>query len=374
MCLGMSRAYCSVYHVGELLAAIRPTIFACVPRVLEKVHGAIHQRVEVAPAVRRALFRWAVAVGREVAEREIAGAPVAGALALRHRIADRLVLARVRGAFGGRLRGVISGGAALPTETMALWHMYGVNVVEMYGQTEGAGGIVAGQRGPFPRPGTVGTAPEGWDVRLGGDGEVLVRSADLFEGYWNDPAATAALMAEDGYWHTGDVGEWRDGNLRLVDRARDFIVTAGGKTIAPSAIENLLRASPYIAEAVVIGHGRKYLTALIEIDPDTVSNWARGNDVTYTGFTNLAAHPQVVALIAAAIGKANADLARVEQVKAFRILPKALDPEEENEPVTPTRKVKRALMAQRFKPLVDAMYDDSESRLLAGEVRDALSA
>src|SRR5207237_1285761 len=164
------------------------------------------------------------------------------------------------------------------------------------------------QRGPFPRPGTVGTVPDGWDVKLAEDGEVLVRSRDLFEGYWNDPATTEALKADDGYWHTGDVGEWRDGNLRLVDRARDFIVTGG-----------------------------------------------------------------VVALIGAEIGKANAELARVEQVKTFRILPKALDPEEENEPVTPTRKVKRTLMAERFKPLVDAMYDDSESRLLAGEVRDALS-
>ena len=186
---------------------------------------------------------------------------------------------------------VVSGGAPLPTETMALWHMYGVNVVEMYGQTEGAGGIIAGQRGPFPRPGTVGTVPDGWDVKLGDDGEVLVRSADLFEGYWNDAADHATrCRADDGFWHTGDVGEWRDGNLRLVDRARDFLVTAGGKTIAPATIENLLRASPYIAEAVVIGHGRKYIAALIEIDPDTVSDWARSRNVTYTGFTSLAEH------------------------------------------------------------------------------------
>jgi long-chain acyl-CoA synthetase len=247
-----------------------------------------------------------------------------------------------------------------------------VNVVEMYGQTEGAGGIVAGQRGPFPRPGTVGTVPEGSEVKLADDGEVLVRSSDLFEGYWNDPATTNALKADGGFWHTGDIGEWRDGNLRLVDRARDFLVTAGGKTIAPATIENLLRASPYVAEAVVIGHGRKYITALIEIDPDTVSYWARSRNVAYTGFTNLVEHREVVALIAGEIEKANADLARVEQVKAFRILPKALDPEEENEPVTPTRKVKRAPMIQRFKPLVEAMYDDSEGRLLAGEVRDAL--
>ena len=160
--------------------------------------------------------------------------------------------------------------------------------VEMYGQTEDAGGIIAGQRGPFPRPGNVGTAPDGWDVRLADDGEVLVRSPDLFEGYWRNDEATRSVKHEDGWLRTGDVGEWRDGALRLIDRARDFIVTAGGKTISPSFIENVLRASPYVAEAVVFGHGRKYLTALIEIDFDTVADWARSNDIAYTGFTSLA--------------------------------------------------------------------------------------
>src|SRR5262249_31940201 len=144
--------------------------------------------------------------------------------------------------------------------------------------------------------------------------------------------------------------EWRDGALRLIDRARDFIVTAGGKTISPSFIENILRASPYVAEAVVFGHGRKYLTALIEIEGDTVADWARSNDLPYTGFTSLCESPRVVRLIGAAIDQANRELARAEQIKDFRILPKALDPEAENEPVTPTRKVKRHLMYERFKP------------------------
>jgi long-chain acyl-CoA synthetase len=172
---------------------------------------------------------------------------------------------------------------------------------------------------------------------------------------------------------TGDVGEWRDGCLKLVDRARDFLVTSGGKTISPSHIENILRASPYLAEAVVFGHGRKYLTALIEIDFDTVADWARGNDVPYTGFTSLAQHPRVTGLIAREIDKANGELARVEQIKAFRILPKALDPEEEGEPVTPTRKVKRALMYERFKALVEEMYDDEEERLVAAGAAEALA-
>jgi long-chain acyl-CoA synthetase len=157
--------------------------------------------------------------------------------------------------------------------------------------------------------------------------------------------------------------------LHLVDRARDFIVTAGGKTLSPSYIENLLRASPYVAEAMVIGHARKYVTALIEIDHDAVADWARSRDIAYTGFTSLAEHAEVRKLFEAEIGKANASLARVEQVKTFRILPRALDPEEEGEPVTPTRKVKRT----RFKPLVESMYDEREERLVAREIGQVLT-
>jgi long-chain acyl-CoA synthetase len=347
-----------VPHFGEdpediatTLFETAPTVLFTVPRYLQKFASQILVGIMNSSKAKRVSYELAMRIARAHARRRWSG-EVSAAQEIAYRAFHAAIFRPILNKLGfDRLELVVSGGAPLPAETMALWHMYGVNVVEMYGQTEGAGGIVAGQRGPFPRPGTVGTAPEGWDIKLAADGEVLVRSADLFEGYWNDPAATEALRAEDGYWHTGDVGEWRDGNLRLIDRARDFLVTAGGKTIAPSTIENL-----------------------IEIDPDTVSDWARGNDVSYTGFTSLTENVQVRDLIAAEVAKANGDLARVEQVKTFRILPKALDPEEENEPVTPTRKVKRALMLERFKPLVDAMYDDSESRLLAGEVRDALSA
>ena len=189
--------------------------------------------------------------------------------------------------------------------------------------------------------------------------------ADLFETYWGKPGEAEAIRSEEGWLHTGDVGEWQSGHLKLIDRARDFLVTSGGKTISPSFIENLLRASPYVAEAIVLGHGRKYLTALIEIDFEVVAEWARGNDVAYRGFTSLVQEPRVTALIAGAIEDANARLARVEQIKAFRILPKVLDPEEEGEPVTPTRKVKRAQMVTRFKELVEDMYDDEEDKVLA---------
>jgi long-chain acyl-CoA synthetase len=351
-----------------------PTILFTVPRYLQKFASQVLVGIMSSSSAKRASYALAMRYARAHARRRWTGSTTTAQDAI-YRTFHAAVFRPILNKLGfDALELVVSGGAPLPREIMALWHMYGVNVVEMYGQTEGAGGIVAGQRGPFPAPGNVGTAPEGWDVKLGDDGEVLVRSPDLFEGYWNSPEATDVLRTQDGFWRTGDIGEWHEGSLRLIDRARDFIVTAGGKTLSPSAIENGLRSSPYIAEAIVFGHGRKYLTALIEIDFDTVADWARSHDVPYTGFTSLAQHAAVVRLIRSEIERANVDLARAEQIKDFRILPKELDPEEEGEPVTPTRKVKRNQMYERFKPLVEAMYDDSEERLLANEVKDALTA
>lgn len=370
-----------VPHFGEdpedlanTLFETAPTVLFTVPRYLQKFASQILVGVMNSSKAKRASYEHAVRFARAHAKRRWnGGAGLAHEAA--YRVLHAAVFRPILNKLGfDHLELVLCSGAPLPAETMAVWHMYGINVIEMYGQTEGAGGIVAGQRRAFPRPGDVGTPPDGWEVKLGQDNEVLVRSADLFEGYWRNEQATAELRTADGYWRTGDIGEWRDNKLRLVDRARDFIVTAGGKTISPSAVENTLRASPYIAEAIVFGHARNYLTALIEIDFDTVADWARNRDVSYTGFTSLAQNPHVERMIKSEIDKLNSSLARVEQVKAFRILPKALDPEEEGEPVTPTRKVKRNLMYERFKPLVEAMYDDSESRLLSEEVGDALRA
>ena len=365
-----------VPHFGddtEDLAAtmfeVAPTVLFTVPRYLQKFAAQVLVGIGNSSRVKRAAYELAMRLARRHVRRRWNG--TAGFFgSVLYAIGHALVFRPVLNKLGfDQLELVICGGAPLAPESMALWHICGVNVVEIYGQTETAGGIVSGQRGPFPAPGNVGTPPSAWSVRLAEDGEVLVRSADLFEGYWRNDEATHAVKIADGWLRTGDIGEWdKRGALRLVDRARDFIVTTGGKTLSPSFIENALRASPYIAEVAVFGHGRKYVVALVEIDFDTVSDWARCHDVGYTGFTSLAQNPKVKELIQGEIDKANAQLARVEQVKAFRILPKMLDPEEEGEPVTPTRKVKRSLMYERFKPLVEAMYDDREERLLAEEV------
>ena len=361
-----------VPHFGEdpedfatTLFEVAPTVLFAVPRYLQKFASHILIGMLNSSLIKRAAYEQAMTFARAYTKHRWNGQtdPLQNVL---YGAVRSLVFRPILNKLGfDQLELVVSGGAAMPAETTALWHIYGVNVVEMYGQTEEAGGIVAGQRGPFPRPGSVGTPVDGLEVKLGDDGEVLVRGPDLFDRYWHNEEATREVKGDDGWLHTGDVGEWRDGSLRLVDRARDFIVTAGGKTISPSFIENALRASPYVAEAVVFGHGRKYLTAVVEIDFDTVADWARAHDVAYTGFTSLTAQPQIEGLIKSEIARVNRDLARVEQIKSFRILPKALDPEEEGEPVTPTRKVKRKLMYERFKDLVDGMYDDSEERLIA---------
>lgn len=361
-----------VPHFGEdpddfatTLFEVAPTALFTVPRYLQKFASRVLVGVLNSSRIKRAAYDLAMRFARGHARRRWERGTTA-AQDMTYAAVRALVFKPILNKLGfDQLELVVSGGAALPAATAALWQMYGVNVVEMYGQTEEAGGIVAGQRGPFPRPGNVGTPVEGVEVRLAEDGEVLLRSPDLFEGYWRNEDATADVKGADGWLRTGDIGEWHDGALRLIDRARDFLVTAGGKTISPSFIENALRASPYVAEAVVFGHGRKYLTAIVEIDFDTVADWARANDVSYTGFTSLTAHGRIEKLLASEIDKVNADLARVEQIKAFRILPKALDPEEEGEPVTPTRKVKRNLMYERFQTLIEAMYDDSEERLIA---------
>jgi len=351
--------------LATILFETAPTFLFTVPRYLQKFAAQVLLGIRNSSPLKRSVAELAIRFAREHARRRWSR-EVSWTREAMYRLCRAAVFVPILNKLGfDRLELAICAGAPLPGETMAFWQMLGVNLVEAYGQTETAGGIITGQCGPFPRPGNVGSVPPGWEVKLSEAGEILVRSSDLFERYWNNEEATLAVRSEDGWLHTGDIGEWGHGGLRLIDRARDFIVTSGGKTISPSFVENILRACPYVAEAAVLGQGRKYLTALIEIDPDTVSDWARTHNVPYAGFNSLVRSPDVIALIKAAIERANHELSRVEQIKDFRVLPKMLDPSEENEPVTPTRKVKRALMYERFKTLVEEMYDDREQRLIA---------
>ncbi|MCP5265292.1 MAG: AMP-binding protein [Burkholderiaceae bacterium] len=367
-----------VPHLGEsaedlptTLFEVAPTVLFTVPRYLQKFASQVLTSVRNATPLKRWIFERALALGTREARARWAMPP-----AERTRRSSGYRLARVA-AFRpvlnklgfDRLRLLISGGAPLAADTALFWQMLGVNVCEMYGQTETAGAIIAGQQGPFPQPGDVGTAAEGIELKLrplGDDpreGELLIRSDYRFDGYWGQPEATDALF-DDGWLASGDVGRMEDGRLRLVDRARDFFVTAGGKTLSPTAIENAVRGSRFVSEVVAIGHARRFVSALVEIDEDAVADWARAHGVLFAGFTDLTRRPEVISLIQGEIDRANETLARVEQIKRFSILPKTLDPEEEGEPVTPTRKVKRQQMIERFSVLVDAMYGSTEEEML----------
>jgi len=358
--------------LAQTLFEVAPTVLFTVPRYMQKFASQVLTGLSITSPVKRAVYQAAMRIGRSCVRWRWSDR-YGTATRLINGFARLIVFNGILNKLGlDKIELAISGGAPLPPETAALWQIWGVNLLEAYGQTETGGAFISGQTQPFAKPGNVGTVMSGWKVKLDESGEILVFGPDHFEGYWNRPEATREIIDAQNWMHTGDIGEWHDDNLRLIDRARDFLVTSGGKTISPSSIENVLRASPYIAEAIVFGHGRKYLTALIEIDFDSVADWARSENVNYTGFTSLALNETVHRLLKSEVDRLNEELSRVEQIKDFRILPKELDPEQDGEPVTPTRKVKRALMYDRFKSLVEQMYDDSEERMLAAGAGDAL--
>ena len=361
----------SIDTFADALYEIQPTFVFTVPRYLQKFAAHLLVGLDQSSWIKRAAYRAAMAAGRRALELRWNGEGISAPWRFSSALARATVFRWLREKVGfAKAELVISSGAPLPPPVAMLWQTWGVNLCEAYGQTETGGALVTGQRGPYPRPGDVGTGAPNIEIELDADGEVLVSAREFFGGYWRDPDATRALY-RDGKLLTGDVGEWTAARaLKLVDRKKDIVITAGGTNVSPSRVENLLRASPYISEAAVFGEGRRYLVALLEVDGETVGEWAREHGVVHTGYGSLVAHADVQALIDAEVGRANDDLTRVEQVKAFRLLPRELDPELEGEPVTPTRKVKRRLMAERYGELVESMYAEDEEQRIAAEVAD----
>jgi long-chain acyl-CoA synthetase len=357
----------SVDAFAEALYEIQPTFVFTVPRYLQKFAAHLLVGLDQSARVKRAAYRMAIGLGRRGLSQRHRQPGRVGSPALLSALARALVFRWLLEKVGfARVKLVISSGAPLPPAVATLWQAWGVNLCEAYGQTETGGALISGQLGPYPPPGDVGVAAPNMAVELDADGEILVAAADGFGGYWRDAEATQALY-RGARLATGDVGEWIAGALKLVDRKKDILITAGGKNVSPSHVENRLRASPYISEAAVFGEGRKYLVALLEADAETVAEWARERGVVHTGYASLVARPEIIGLIDAELRRANDDLARVEQVKAFRLLPRELDPELEGEPVTPTRKVKRRLMAERYGALVQSMYAGDEDHRIAAE-------
>src|SRR5437899_5079374 len=294
----------SVDAFADALYEIQPTFVFTVPRYLQKFAAHLLVGLDQSSWIKRAAYRAAMTVGRRALDRRWTrgnGRAVSLPAALARALVFRWLLDKVGFA---RVELVISSGAPLPAAVAALWQAWGVNLCEAYGQTETGGALVSGQRGPYPPPGDVGDVAPNMAVTLDGDGEILVTAPEFFGGYWRDPDATQALYRE-GKLATGDVGEWTGGRaLKLVDRKKDILITAGGKNVSPSHVENRLRASPYISEAAVFGEGRKYLVALLEADAETIAEWARERGVVHTGYASLVGHPDVVGLIESEVRRA----------------------------------------------------------------------
>ena len=356
MSLSASRAYCSVYHVGELMKEIRPAVFASVPRLLEKVHAAIVARAEAASPAKRALFHWAVATGAEVARRRLAGKPVGGGLALRYRLADRLVLSKIRTALGGRLKASFCGGAAVPLYVHEFFQAIGIPVQEAWGLTETSPVITLNGWMPGDmRLGSVGRPLPSYEMRVADDGELLAKGPSVFSGYWNKPEQTAEVFDPEGFFQTGDIGTIDDdGFVFITDRKKDLIVTAGGKNIAPQPVESELKESPYIENAVLIGDGRPYIVALLAPDPEVVGAWAEDRGENADDLARVVSNPDLEREFARAVEGVNAKLARFEQIKIFRVLPEPLTVE--GGALTPTMKVKRRAVTEAYADLIQEMY------------------
>jgi len=342
--------------VPENVREIAPTVFTAVPRVWEKFYSGVMITLKEAGKLQQLAYGWAIGVGQRVADLVMAGKPVPGGLRLQFHVARLLVLNNVRKLIGiHQARFLVTGAAPISPDLVRWYLALGLPMLEVWGMTETCGastGIPAERM----KPGSIGPAAQYNEVRLDPQtSEILVRGPNVFMGYLNLPEKTAETIDADGWLHTGDVGVVdEEGFFRITDRMKDIIITAGGKNITPSELENELKFSPYVTDAVVIGDARPYLTVIIMIDQENVEKYAQDHDVPFSNYASLTRSPEVQALIQTEIDRVNKKFARVEQIKKFWLLETQLSAEDEE--LTPTMKLKRKLVQQKYAPQIDAMY------------------
>ncbi len=340
-------------HVGDALLQVRPTVFPSVPRVYEKVHTAAQARFDEASGLKRHLIDWAIPIGRKVSRLEGEGKPVTVGLRARYRVADRLVFSKVKARLGGRLRIPISGGAPLSKEIAEFFDAIGLRIIEGYGLTECTTACSTNRPDQY-RFGTVGRPLPGFEIAIADDGEILVRSETVFQGYFRDEEATAAVLTREGWLRTGDIGELDgDGFLRITDRKKDILVTAGGKNVAPQNIENDLKTSKYVSQAIIVGDKRPYVAALITLDADEIGRWAAAHGID-RDMASLAHDARTHELVQGIVNDANGERSRFEQVKRFAILPRDFTMEDGE--ITPTLKLRRRAALDHFQDEIEALY------------------
>ncbi|MGX5209743.1 AMP-dependent synthetase/ligase [Streptomyces violaceus] len=353
-----------VDKIIENLPVVQPTYMAAVPRIFEKVYNGVAAKARAGGGAKYKIFQWAAEVAREYAKvaqdnfRRTGTMSVPFGLGAKHKVADALVFAKIREAFGGNLRACVSGSAALAPEIGYFFSGAGIHILEGYGLTESSAASFVNP-GEAYRTGTVGKPLPGTEVRIADDGEILLRGPGIMEGYHGLPEKTAEVLESDGWFHTGDIGELSaDGYLRITDRKKDLIKTSGGKYIAPAEVEGQFKAvCPYVSNILVHGADRNFCTALIALDEPAIVEWAKENGLGGKSYAEIVAAPRTVEMVDGYVKQLNEGLQRWQTIKKFRLLPRDLDVEHGE--ITPSLKLKRPVVEREYKHLIEEMYEGS---------------
>ncbi len=352
---GATIAYAeSIDKIVDNMAEIRPHAMVSVPRVYEKMYARILEGVETGPATKKKIFYWALNTGKQTMPYKLDGKPLPLLLKLRYALAMKLVFSKIRAILGGRLLFFVSGGAPLSKELGEFFYAANVTIIEGYGLTETSPVLTVNPLGKM-KFGTAGKPIPGCEIKIAPDGEILARGPMIMKGYFKKPEATAEAIEKDGYFHTGDIGFLdNDGYLHITDRKKDLIVTAGGKNIAPQPIENMLKMNRYIEQVAMIGDKKPYCVALVVPKFDAIESYAKQNNIAYKDRRELVESPTIIGLIQGAIDGVNATLAKYETIKKIKVLPNEFT--QETGELTPTLKVKRRVIMEKYKDAIEGLY------------------
>jgi long-chain acyl-CoA synthetase len=344
----------SIETVAENLLEVRPTIMISVPRLFDKIYAKVMDNVLAEPPLKRKIFFWALKVGKKFGARKIRHQPIPGWLAFRRQLAAKLVYGKILEKTGGRVHFFVSGGAPLSADVAEFFYAIGITILEGYGLTE-TSPVLACNTFDKMKFGTVGPPVPGVEIRVAQDGEILAKGPNVMKGYYKKPQETAEAF-ENGWFKTGDIGHIdEEGFLVITDRKKDILVTAGGKNVAPQPIENLLKTNPYIQTAVVVGGGRKFISALIVPEFDKLEAYAKAKGIPFANRRELVGSEEIRSFMLAEVNRTTPDLASYERIKKIVLLEKDFDPDTE---LTPSLKVKRHIVEKVFKPIIDLLYKD----------------
>jgi long-chain acyl-CoA synthetase len=344
----------SLNTLSQNLMEVRPTILISVPRIYEKVYSKIQNDVASAPALKQKIFNWSVGIGRQIARLRSEQKPIPLPLSAKYQIADRLVFSKVKSKMGGRIKMTVSGGAPLAAELCEFFHACGIKILEGYGLTETSAACAVNLVDDY-RFGTVGKPLGDSEFKIAPDGEIMVRGSVVFKEYYRDAESTKTVITPDGWFMTGDIGEITErGFLKITDRKKEIIVTSAGKNIAPQKIENLLKSHRFISQAMVCGDKQKYLGALITLNQEDLTQWAKSSGIAFANYDELLAEDTVVDLIAEKVKLVNSHLPSFETIKKFKILPREFTIESGE--LTPSLKLKRKVVMSKYQHLVDELF------------------